>query len=235
MDGKKPLSYSLVDYIEAIDTLTRQHGHAHTKEIAAQLKVKMPSVTVALQHLASRGYIHYSSHKPVELTPQGQRVADRIARNHRTLEHFFQRILALPPETAHQASSSIDHILQDEVVRRFILFSRAIATRTDCRALATHLSEAMEYLNADPANEHAVIAALTPGTQCVFERASTNLADSAEVQRLGLAPGTTLTAGDWTLDQSAITVFDAQSGKRWMIPAAVAENLWVKVLGGDLP
>ena len=234
MDGKKPLSYSLVDYIEAIDTLTRQHGHAHTKEIAAQLKVKMPSVTVALQHLAERGYIHYSSHKPVELTPQGQRIADRIARSHRTLEHFFQRILALPPETAHQASSSIDHILQDDVVRRFIIFSHAIATRTDCRALATHLSEAMEYLNADPANEYAVIATLAPGTQCVFERASTNLNGAAEAERLGLAPGDALTVGDWALDQSAITVF-TPDGQRRALPARIAENLWVRIPGGDLP
>ena len=45
-------------------------------------------------------------------------------------------VLALPPDTAHIASSSIDHIVDDDVVRRFIAFSDAIANRSDSHALA---------------------------------------------------------------------------------------------------
>ncbi|MBO7742318.1 MAG: metal-dependent transcriptional regulator [Victivallales bacterium] len=227
MNSKHPekLSKSLSDYIEAIDILTISHGHAHTKDIAAHLKVKMPSVTIALRHLASLGYITYSSHLPVELTAIGQRIADRIARNHRAFEHFFLRVLALPPEKAHEASGAIDHILGDDVMRRFIIFTQAIANRSDSRSLAVHLSEAMEYLNSDSSREFAVISELSPGVRCCYHRASALLSPS-EARALFLQPGEPITIGEWTLDRSAVAVYSA-SGERRLIPAAVAENLWV--------
>ena len=65
------ISSSLEDYLEAIAEIIEEQGHAHTKEIADHLKVKMPSVTNALQALSARGLIHYQSHSPVFLTPAG--------------------------------------------------------------------------------------------------------------------------------------------------------------------
>ena len=43
------LTESLEDYLEAIAELIEVEGHAHAKEIAAKLNVKMPSVTGALR------------------------------------------------------------------------------------------------------------------------------------------------------------------------------------------
>ncbi|MBP5586310.1 MAG: hypothetical protein J6Y92_08165, partial [Lentisphaeria bacterium] len=45
------LTESLEDYLEAIAELIAVEGHAHAKEIAAKLNVKMPSVTGALRQL----------------------------------------------------------------------------------------------------------------------------------------------------------------------------------------
>ena len=72
------ISSSLEDYLEAIAEIIEEQGHAHTKEIADHLKVKMPSVTNALQALSARGLIHYQSHSPVFLTPAGEKVMSRI-------------------------------------------------------------------------------------------------------------------------------------------------------------
>ena len=69
------ISSSLEDYLEAIAEIIEEQGHAHTKEIADHLKVKMPSVTNALQALSARGLIHYQSHSPVFLTPAGAETA----------------------------------------------------------------------------------------------------------------------------------------------------------------
>ena len=45
------LSESLEDYLEAIAELIVVEGHAHTKDIARKLDVKMPSVTGAIRQL----------------------------------------------------------------------------------------------------------------------------------------------------------------------------------------
>lgn len=221
------ISSSIADYIEAIDTLTRRHGHAHTKDIATQLGIKMPSVTSAMGMLSKRGYIHYASHCPVSLTPEGQRIADRIRANHHTMELFFQRFLSLPPEEAHRAASAIDHILEPEVVRRFTVFSQAIEGRTDSVALATHLSEAMEFVNSEPMREYGVLTDLPTGCRCRFVKRSRNLSKDKDL----LEPGELLEVGTYSIDRSVLRVMrlEREENSAINIPVAEAENLWVVV------
>ena len=54
------VSASQEDYIEAIAELIEEHGHAHTRDIAVKLGVKMPSVTNALWSLSRQNLILYS-------------------------------------------------------------------------------------------------------------------------------------------------------------------------------
>ena len=96
----KKLSASLEDYLEAIAELCNAEGHAHSKEIAEKLGVKMPSVTEALRQLVEMGYIIYNTHYPVELTPAGRSVAEEIVQRHRELKRFFAEILGLTPAKA---------------------------------------------------------------------------------------------------------------------------------------
>ena len=83
------VSASLEDYLEAIGELIRLHGHAHTKDIAARLNVKMPSVTNALGVLSKSGHIIYRPNLPVLLTETGKALADRVTRRHRILQDFL--------------------------------------------------------------------------------------------------------------------------------------------------
>mgnify|MGYP003310512237 CR=1 FL=1 len=76
----KKLSASLEDYLEAIAELCAHEGHAHSKEIAEKLSVKMPSVTEALRQLVDMGYIIYNTHYPVQLTSAGRAVAEEIVK-----------------------------------------------------------------------------------------------------------------------------------------------------------
>ena len=59
------ISSSLEDYLEIIAALIAENKHAHAKEIADRMQVKMPSVTNALQALSNRGLIKYQTHAPV--------------------------------------------------------------------------------------------------------------------------------------------------------------------------
>ena len=225
------LSYSLVDYIEAIHTLTRLHGHAHTKDIAERLNVKMPSVTTALRHLKSRGLISYNTHYPVELTADGLKIAQSIARSHQTLEDFFLKAFALDPDTAHFVSSSIDHIVNEDIVKRFIILCNALEKRTDCKPLAIYLTEAMQLLNEHPHDNYAPATELPPGTHCIFANASKNLADAEKwLDKLQLATGMRVIIGTRSLDGSALSLLLGHEQHRADLPVAVAENLWMREL-----
>ena len=54
------ISSSLEDYIEVISEIIEENGHAHTKDIADRLNVKMPSATKALQNLSEKKTYHLS-------------------------------------------------------------------------------------------------------------------------------------------------------------------------------
>ena len=230
------LSYSLVDYIEAIHTLTRLHGHAHTKDIAERLKVKMPSVTTALRQLKSRGLINYNTHYPVELTPDGLKIAERIAKSHQTLEDFFLRAFALDPDTAHFVSSSIDHIVNEDIVKRFIILCNALQKRTDCKPLAVYLTEAMQMLNDHPGETYAPATELPPGTRCVFVAASKNLVDAqTRLAKMRLTPQMAVHIGTFSLDGSTISLLLGKEQRRVDLPIAIAENLWVREVSENTP
>ena len=142
----KKLSASLEDYLEAIAELSIQEGHAHSKEIAAKLGVKMPSVTEALRQLVEAGYIIYNVHYPVELTAAGKAVAEEIVRRHRVLKRFFTDILGLTPEKAAETACHLEHVVDEDTIARFVIFSDAIAKRGDAGKLQIYLTEAMSNL-----------------------------------------------------------------------------------------
>ena len=52
--NSEKISSSLEDYLEVIAEILEQNKHAHTKDIADKLGIKMPSVTNALQTLSAK-------------------------------------------------------------------------------------------------------------------------------------------------------------------------------------
>ena len=118
---------SLEDYLEAIRALIASHGHAHTRDIALRLDVKMPSVTRALQLLAREKHIVYRKNYPIQLTPWGERIAGEVQRRHSFLEGFFRDQLGVDAEKASQMACKIEHIVDFDTMTRWEELVRRIA------------------------------------------------------------------------------------------------------------
>ncbi len=217
------LTESLEDYLEAIAELIAVEGHAHTKEIAEKLNVKMPSVTGALRQLERMGCIVYNTHYPVQLTPQGKEIADRVVKRHRILKQFFSGILGLSMEKASETACRLEHAVDEETIERFILFSEAIENRYDARSLQTYLTEAMAYLGREKFRTVCVLSELRPGERAVVELFSRNLADNIPY---GIAIGNPLVLDGVSLDKTLFQV--TVSGQPREIPLHQAENIWVR-------
>lgn len=217
------LTASLEDYIEAIAELIAVDGHAHTKDIADKLKVKMPSVTGALRQLAALDYIVYNTHCPVELTPAGQAYADKVIRRHDVLKRFFADVLGLPADRASATACKLEHDIDEEAIERFIIFSEAITKRSDARSLQTFLSEAMDNL-ADPDYRRlCVLSDLAPGEHAVIARWGRNL---RKPETIGVDIGDTIRLESVATDRSER--YFVVGDKRLRLTPEEAENIWVK-------
>ena len=125
-DSMQQVSASLEDYLEAIRALIASHGHAHTRDIAPRLDVKMPSVTRALQLLARQGHIQYRKNYPIVLTPSGERIAGEVQRRHSFLEAFFRDQLGLDSRKASETACRIEHIVDFDTMARWESFVRRL-------------------------------------------------------------------------------------------------------------
>ena len=188
------ISSSLEDYLEAIAEIIEEQGHAHTKEIADHLKVKMPSVTNALQALSARGLIHYQSHSPVFLTPAGAETAAVIRHRHNALRNFFCDILKLPANESNDAACKVEHIIGEKVMSRIVLLSEAIAVREDCAELRAYLKQTLPQLNSETSEQEQLISLdqLPVGARGVVVKVAENLRGIKKFADLGLVSGTLL-------------------------------------------
>ncbi len=188
------ISSSLEDYLEAIAEIIEEQGHAHTKEIADHLKVKMPSVTNALQALSARGLIHYQSHSPVFLTPAGAETAAVIRHRHNALRNFFCDILKLPANESNDAACKVEHIIGEKVTSRIVLLSEAIAVREDCTELRAYLNQTLPQLNSETSGQEQLISLdqLPVGARGVVVKVAENLRGIKKFADLGLVSGTLL-------------------------------------------
>lgn len=118
------ISSNLEDYLETIFTLEAAHSAARAKDIADQMGVQRASVTNALQKLAKQGLINYEPYSSVTLTPEGFRVATRIAHRHKVLSDFLHRVLNIRQELAEETACRLEHGIDDESLEALIQFVR---------------------------------------------------------------------------------------------------------------
>jgi DtxR family transcriptional regulator, Mn-dependent transcriptional regulator len=120
--GTHDLSESLEDYLEAILAIEAEKPAARPKDIARRLRVSPPSVTAALQNLASRKLVNYAPYDLVTLTDEGRRAAQDVARRHDVLRRFFIDLLQLDPEEANDTACRMEHVLPPHVLGRLVEF-----------------------------------------------------------------------------------------------------------------
>ena len=112
------LSSHMEDYIEAIAVLSQHNKVVRVKDIAALLKIKMPSVTAALDKLKELGLIDYEKYGYIELTESGNIISDRVISKHLCLKEFFSKILNLSEEQAEAEACKIEHHITPETCKR---------------------------------------------------------------------------------------------------------------------
>jgi len=126
-ESEKAISSRLEDYLEVISELVDMKGYAATLDISRYMNVSAPSVTKMLKKLDADGYLIYEKYYGINLTGEGQRIADIIKQKHGILLEFFE-ILGIGKEIANQDAEGIEHYLNPKTIRqirKFVTFFKA--------------------------------------------------------------------------------------------------------------
>lgn len=116
----KELSTSIQDYLKQIYDLTITGGKATTSQLAQVLGISAASVTNMLQKLSKTDppYVTYTKHQGVELTEDGRRIALKIVRRHRLIEHYLVNKLGYAWDEVHQEAEVLEHVMSPMLEKR---------------------------------------------------------------------------------------------------------------------
>lgn len=120
------MSSNQEDYLESIYKIIREKHTVRVKDIAADLQVRKPSVTSALQTLKRDGLIEYQPYGEILLTESGSYRAAKIYQKHRVIRDFFRFVLLLPEQEAAEQACLMEHGMNEDVFTRVLQLFRFI-------------------------------------------------------------------------------------------------------------
>lgn len=111
---------SAEDYLEAMLMMQERHGYIRSIDVAEELGVTKPSVSVAAKRLRENGYITMDADSRITLTETGMEIASHIYERHRVLTDVLIR-LGVDEKTAREDACKIEHDLSEssyQAIRR---------------------------------------------------------------------------------------------------------------------
>ena len=101
-------------YLETILVLNKDSDFVRSVDIANKLEFSKPSVSRAVKNLLKDGLISVAENGRIQLTPQGQEIAEGIYEKHLILTKIFIEVLKLEPELAERDACRVEHVISDE-------------------------------------------------------------------------------------------------------------------------
>jgi len=108
---------SAENYLEAILRLGEIKSYVRSIDIAEDLNISKPSVSVAMKNLRENGYIEVSPEGYITLTEKGLEIANRTYLRHKLIKDLLVKI-GVTPETAENDACKIEHDISDETYER---------------------------------------------------------------------------------------------------------------------
>ena len=112
---------SAENYLEAILVLKNKKGTVRSIDVAHELMVSKPSVSVAMKNFREEGYITVASDGSLSLTEKGLAVAERVYMRH---EVITQALMAIGVDeiTAKEDACKIEHDISDYTFEKLKAF-----------------------------------------------------------------------------------------------------------------
>ena len=103
---------SAENYLETIFVLQKQHGVVRSIDIATELSVSKPSVSVAMKNLRNNGYIEMDADGHITLLEQGYQIAAKMYERHTLMTQWLVR-LGVDSVIAAEDACKIEHVISE--------------------------------------------------------------------------------------------------------------------------
>ncbi|MEX2292969.1 MAG: metal-dependent transcriptional regulator [Acidimicrobiales bacterium] len=116
------------EYCETIFELKEDDVEVIQARIAERLELSRPAVSEMIKRLEADGLVDING-STINLTTDGQRLAERVVRRHRLAERFLTDILGLSWADAHKEAGKWEHVISMPVEEAII---RVLGDPTTC-------------------------------------------------------------------------------------------------------
>ena len=103
---------SAENYLETIYVLHKKQGVVRSIDIATELSVSKPSVSVAMKNLRNNGYIEMDADGHITLLEQGYQIAAKMYERHTLMTQWLVR-LGVDPTIAAEDACKIEHVISE--------------------------------------------------------------------------------------------------------------------------
>jgi DtxR family transcriptional regulator, Mn-dependent transcriptional regulator len=131
MKENMELSSNMEDYLETIAALKKTNDVVRVRDISRLLNVKSSSVNSALRTLSKKGLVKHEKYGFINLTPQGEAIAQKIQSKHDILLKFLTKILNINDETAIQDACKMEHVISSQTFNRLTKFIKFVENGLD--------------------------------------------------------------------------------------------------------
>ena len=104
---------SAEDYLEAILIVKEKKGNVRAIDVATELNVSKPSVSIAMKKLRGRGLITIDDSSHIHFTDDGRKLAEKVYSKHKLITDALVYIGVDSKEAAIEACE-IEHIISDQ-------------------------------------------------------------------------------------------------------------------------
>ena len=108
---------SAENYLEAILVIGKRKGYVRSIDIANELSVTKPSVSVAMKSFKNEGYILVNESGEISLTDKGREIAERVYERHNVIANALI-LMGVSEENAYADSCKIEHVISNESFER---------------------------------------------------------------------------------------------------------------------
>jgi DtxR family Mn-dependent transcriptional regulator len=116
------LTGSQENYLEYIFRNAPKEG-IRVRDLAAKLRVALPSVTRAVSVLKNRGLVRHQSYGKIQLTDEGEAVGREIVRRDACLTRILVEIFAMTESEADPHVHRLEHVIDESVLLRLEAFA----------------------------------------------------------------------------------------------------------------
>ena len=117
---RRALTPSHEHYLRAIWEVWSRHGYARLTDVARQLGVSHPTLSVGLRILEEHGLVSHDARRFLVLTALGERVAKEVHHRFRVLHTFLADLLGIPAEQAEREACLMEHDISAETTERVL-------------------------------------------------------------------------------------------------------------------